>query len=471
MIAHPFRCFVFLVALASSSLFAAKPNIVFYLADDQDIGDYGCYGNDLVHTPAVDRLAKEGMLFSRAFTGQAICAPSRSQLYTGNYPVRNGAFLNHVPVKDDQLSVVARMEGLGYEVVLAGKSHVKPSSVFDWSHEWPPVEKEGVPRKYIPLDQIESYFENAEKPFCMFIASMYPHGKYFDVEGADPESIKFFPYNQNLKSSQAQVDKKAGYYLNIAEDNAQLEKVLDFVDEHLGENTLFIYSSDHGVSGKYTLYDRGLNVPLIARWPGVIEAGSRSGQLAHYTDVVPTFMEIAGGSAPQDIDGKSFLKILKGSDEAIHEYVYGVRTNQNILAAKVFPSRMVRSQRYKYIRNLNSLEVLEQNLGENSRVNAFIRLGAERYPKTPYEELYDLENDPHERNNLAQDPQYADVKERLAVELLAWMKRQGDILSGEPGTMPLIRSRYRLDVPSRWNKVPEGLENTLRDEDFLKLHF
>lgn len=452
-------------------LIYAKPNIIFYLADDQDIADYGCYGNERVHTPAVDHLAQEGMRFTRAFTGQAICAPSRSQLYTGNYPLKNGAFLNHVPVKSDQVSIATHMEQLGYEVVLAGKSHVKPNSVFNWHQEWPSVEKERVPRKYIPLEQIESYFQNAKKPFCMFIASMYPHGKYFDVKDANPDSIKFHPYNKYLKSSQAQIDKKAGYYLSIAEDNKQLEHVLEFVDKHLGEDTLFIYSSDHGVSGKYSLYDRGLNVPLIARWPGVISTGSQSDQLVHYTDVIPTFIEIAGGTPPSDIDGKSFFSILKGNEEPIHQYVYGVRTNQNILAAKVFPSRMIRSERYKYIRNLNALEVLDQNLGDNPRVNAFIRLGAEKYPNTPYEELYDLANDPHEQNNLAKVTVYAELKEEMAAELIAWMKRQNDILSGEPGTMPLIHSQYKLDEPSTWNKVPEGLEHTLKQEDYLKLHF
>ncbi len=461
----------FLLTVAFPSTFYAKPNIIFYLADDQDIGDYGCYGNDLVHTPAVDRLAQEGMRFTKAFTGQAICAPSRSQLYTGNYPLKNGAFLNHVPVKSDQVSIASRIEALGYAVILAGKSHVKPSSVFNWSKEWESVDKQGVPRKYIPLNQIATYFKSAEKPFCMFIASAYPHGPYFDAKDTPAESIKFYPYNQNLKNSQEQVDKKAGYYLNIAEDNTQLERVLELVDTHLGKNTLFIYSSDHGVSGKYTVYDRGLNVPFIARWPGVIEPGSESNQFIHYTDMVPTFIEIAGGTPPDSVDGKSIYSILKGNEEPIHKYVYGVRTNQNILAAKVFPSRMIRSQRYKYIRNLNSLEVLDKNLSDNPRTNAFIRLGAEKYPNTPYEELYDLQNDPHEQNNLAQEPEYAEVKAELASDLLAWMKSQNDILSGEPGSMPLIHSHFKLDEPSRWNKVPDGLENTLKEEDYLKLHF
>ncbi|MDQ8183156.1 sulfatase [Pelagicoccus sp. SDUM812005] len=459
------------LTIAFTSDLQAQPNIVFYLADDQDIGDYGCYGNERVQTPAVDRLAREGMRFTHAFTGQAICAPSRSQLYTGNYPLRNGAFLNHVPVKDDQVSIASYLGNLGYEVILAGKSHVEPDSVFTWTEEWPTVDKDGVPREYIPLEKIESYFKSADKPFCMFIASMYPHGPYFEVEGASAESIKFYPYNQRFSDKQSEIDKKAGYYRSIEEDNAQLERVLELVDTHLDPNTLFIYSSDHGVSGKYTVYDRGLNVPFVARWPGVIAPGSLTDRLVHYTDILPTLVEIAGGTVPAEVNGKSFYPILKGSAEPLHEYVYGVSTNQNILAAKVFPSRMIRSHRYKYIRNLNALEVVEKNLGDNPRVNAFIRLGAQRYPNTPYEELYDLENDPYEQINLAGDPRYAELQEEMATQLLAWMKAQNDILSGEPGTMPLIHSHFKLDKPSKWNKVPAHLENTLQESDYLKLHF
>lgn len=104
-----------------------QPNIIFYLADDQDVYDYGSYGNEKVHTPAVDRLAQEGMLFENAFTAQAICAPSRSQLFTGRYPLKNGAFANHTPTRPDISSVTKKMRNLGYEVILAGKSHVMPA--------------------------------------------------------------------------------------------------------------------------------------------------------------------------------------------------------------------------------------------------------------------------------------------------------------------------------------------------------
>lgn len=460
-----------LVCLAILPFMAiSQPNIVFYLADDHDVGDYGVYGNDLIHTPAVDALAKQGLTFTNAFTGQAICAPSRSQLYTGNYPLKNGAFLNHVPVKDSQISIAQRMSKLGYEVILAGKSHVKPESVFDWDHEWESVEGSG-PRKNIPLENIESYFKSAKKPFVMFIASMYPHTPYHKVTGASSKDMKFYPHNEKNKNSQKAVDKLAGYYRNVEEDNKQLENVIRLVDKYLKKNTLLIYSSDHGVSGKYTVYDRGLKVPFIARWPGVIKAGSQSDVMIHYTDVVPTFIELAGGKAPTELDGKSFAAQLKGSTKPVHKYVYGVSTKQNTLATKVFPSRMIRSKNYKYIRNLNSIEVVEQNLGNKPYVNEFIKMGAQHHASVPYEELYDLTADPYEQNNLAASPRYQKLKLEMANDLLLWMKQQNDVLSGNPGIMPILDARYKLDKPSKYNKIPKELENTLKPEDYLYLHY
>lgn len=449
---------------------ASKPNIIFYLADDQDITDYGVYGNEKVHTPSVDRLAREGMLFHHAFTAQAICAPSRTQLFTGKYPLKNGAFANHTPTRPNIHSVTKKMRALGYEVVLAGKSHVKPASVYDWDQEWQPVPKKAVPRDYIPLADIEKYFQSATKPFVMFITSKYPHGKYFDVKNPKVENLKFHAFDEHLKNNKKYIKKKAGYYRSIKEDNTQLEHVLNIVDAHLADNTLFIYSADHGVSGKFSVKDIGLNVPLVVRWPGVIKPGSQSDQLVHYTDVLPTFLDIAGGQPDTSMDGKSFLTILQGKDEAIHQYVYGVRTNQNIINAHIFPSRMIRDKRYKYIRNFNALEVLEQNLTDNPNINVFLRQGAIIHKKEPFEALYDLENDPFEKVNLIKKIPLQAVKERLKTQLFSWMAEQGDFLDDSFGNIPVITApAFKLDqnkLPRR-NSVKKEYLNILKPSDYL----
>ena len=447
-----------------------RPNLIFYLADDQDVYDYGCYGNEKVNTSAVDRLAKEGMLFTNAFTAQAICAPSRSQLFTGNYPLKNGCFANHSATRPTIESVTSRMKKLGYEVVLAGKSHVKPASVYDWDREWAPVPKKDVPRAYIPLDSMAHYFKTTKKPFCMFITSKYPHGKYFDVKNAKAADIKFFPFNEKKKTDKAFVKKKAGYYRSIEEDNTQIEKVLELVDSYLDDNTLFIYSADHGVSGKFTVKDIGLKVPFVARWPKVIKAGTTSNQLVHYTDVLPTFMNIAGSKSTDDMDGKSFLPLLEGKDAQVNTYVYGVRTNQNILNSEVFPSRMIRNTRYKYIRNFNSIEVLDKNLTGKPNVDYFIKRGATKFKNEPLEVLYDLQNDPFEQKNLANDPKLQGIKATLKKDLFAWMKAQGDFLDDTIGHMPLITAKgkkgFKLDQDTPRRKIPDAIKNTLNEDDY-----
>ncbi|AUS06323.1 sulfatase family protein [Pseudotamlana carrageenivorans] len=448
-----------------------NPNIIFYLADDQDVYDYGCYGNEKVHTPAVDALANEGIIFNNAFTAQAICAPSRSQLFTGKYPLKNGCFANHTATKPDIESVTAHMKKLGYEVVLAGKSHVKPESVYQWDREWEPVPKQGVPRDYIPLDSMAAYLKNAKKPFCMFITSKYPHSKYFDVENPKAEDIKFYPFNENKKTDKAFIKTKAGYYRSIEEDNRQLEEVLKLVDTYLTDNTLFIYSADHGVSGKFTVKDIGLKVPFVARWPKVIKPGTTTNQLIHYTDVLPTFMEIAGGKSPEDVDGNSFLPLLQGKDVEVNNYVYGVRTNQNILNSEIFPSRMIRDKRYKYIRNFNSIEVVEQNLTGKPHVDYFIKRGAKAYKNEPFEELYDLQNDPFEQHNLASHPDYKSIKKKLTNDMFNWMKDQGDILSENMIGIPIITPKgnrgFKLDQDTPRRKIPEARKNTLTKDDYI----
>ncbi|PQJ30743.1 N-sulfoglucosamine sulfohydrolase [Nonlabens arenilitoris] len=452
-----------------------KPNIIFYLSDDQDVYDYGCYGNKKVNTTAVDRLAKEGMLFTNAFTAQAICAPSRSQIFTGLYPLKNGCFANHTATKPDIKSVTEQMKELGYEVVLAGKSHVKPDSVYKWDKEWAPVPKKDVPREYIPLDSIEDYFKTAKKPFCMFITSKYPHGKYFDVENPNATDLKFYPFNSHKKSDKAYVKSKAGYYRSIEEDNTQLENILKLVDNYLDKNTLFIYSADHGVSGKFTVKDIGLKVPFVVRWPNVIKAGSTSNQLIHYTDVLPTFLDVAGGKATHDLDGKSIVPLFKGKDDEINRYVYGVRTNQNILNSEIFPSRMIRDKRFKYIRNFNSIEVVEKNLTGKPNVDFFLRRGSEKFKNEPFEELYDLEKDPFEQQNLAHNTELKVVKERLVRDLFTWMGEQGDFLKEELGSMPIITPKgnkgFKLDQDTPRRKIPDSLKNTLEKGDYTVIEY
>ena len=438
-----------------------RPNIIFYLADDQDRLDYGSYGNPNVETSNVDLLVKQGIKFENFYTGQAICAPSRSQIFTGMYPVKNGCMANHIGVKPNIKSITSLLKESGYEVVLAGKSHVKPNKVFNWTHYFPKLEN-----RFLPLAKIDDYLKNVKKPFCLIIASDYPHGPFPKTLNYTKKDIYKLPYDPSYIGNH-----KPGYYQNIKDDNDQLGEVLNMVDKYgHNENSMFIYASDHGLSGKWGLSEQGLQVPFVVRWPGKIKPNSTSNTLLTLVDVLPTLLEVSKTKIPKDIDGKSFVKTLLGSDEEINEYVFGVATKQNIRECKIFPSRMVREKRFKLIRNFNSIEVFDSNLGDNPFVNSFAKIGAESFPNIPYEELYDLEKDPYQKINLINDNKYKNIRNRLSIALENWMLAQEDFILENPISV-IKPTLHPLDKSSKWNTVPNDLLGKLKDDDYVKLHY
>ena len=437
-----------------------KPNIIFYLADDQDQIDYGIYGNNLVKTPAVDKLAKEGIKFNNAYTTQAICAPSRSQIFTGLYPLKNGCMANHISVKNNLKDVNDYMQEIGYDVILAGKSHVKPNSVFNWSYYFKNI------GKFLPIEKIESYISNSKKPFCMFITSDFPHGPFPKNTNYSDDMIFEVPYDKKHP-----MYNKKGYYQNIENDNDQLQNILDIVDKYnIKNNTMFIYASDHGLRGKWRVGEVGLKVPLIIRWPDVIKQNTINNGLINLVDILPTLLDVVNNEVPNQLDGVSFKNILIDGGESKRKFTYGVSTWQNVRDAKVFPSRSVRDSKFKLIVNFNSKEVYKNNLGDNQYVNEFIKLGALAFPNTPFEELYDLENDPYELNNLIKNPDYDIQLESLRIELKRWMKSQNDFLI--TNKMPLIKpTLHPLDKDTQWTSVTKRLRNTIKDSDYLDLHY
>jgi uncharacterized sulfatase len=243
------------------------------------------------------------------------------------------------------------------------------------------------------------------------------------------------------------------------------------VDSHnLRDNSVFIYASDHGISGKWGVSEQGLKIPFIVRWPGVVKPGTTSQILLGLVDVLPTFLEITSSKIDKNIDGKSFYKTLQGDESAVNDYIFSLATRQNIQTCKVFPTRAVRGKRYKFIRNYNALEVYTSNLGKNSVINSFIKIGAESFPKIPYEELYDLENDPYQKNNLIKNSKFDIVKSQLSQVLHTWMESQDDFLI--LNKMPLIKpTLHPLDRNSKWNKVSKENLNELKSNDYMKSHY
>jgi uncharacterized sulfatase len=464
------------VLFASISIGAevvGPPNFLVFIVDDLNKEYYGCYGHLETASPTVDRLAAEGMVFDNAFTGQAICATSRSMLYSGKYPLRNGAIMNHTAVYTGTRTVCHYLQKLDYDVVLCGKSHVKPASAFPWTqqmhHPRSKGDRQTKANRSMPLDKLESYFERnknrKQRPFCVIASSHYPHGEHPQQTSFSADSIALTRFHADTlknRKSEAQFSQAIKY------SDDELSRCLSLLEEYeLADNTIVIFVSDHGRFGKWTVYDRGLNVPFVVRWPGVVKGGSRSDALVSFADVLPTMLEAAGADPVKDFDGKSFVPVLNGTAQSHQDYVYGVMINQGIINAHVFPGRTIRSKQYRYIRNYNTLAAVERREAAGEKYTEILRMGAEKYPDVPEEELFDVLADPEEKHNLAADPQHQEAKQELKQELQNWLSAQNDFMKNEGAT----HKQYRLDIlghPKNKVELPADLKNSLDGYKFYQ---
>ena len=423
-----------------------KSNIVLFLADDQGIDDVGCYGNNIIRTPNIDRLAEEGLRFNLAFTPTAMCSPSRSALYTGLYPHRNRCHPNHSRIKTGIKTLPYYLKSLAYRVGLAGKVHVKPKDQF--------------PFEYMALkpEQIEKFMTlESDKPFCLIVASHEPHGPH-KQGGYEPDKIPVPPYRVDTPQTRQQL---ANYYTDIDLLDKEVGEVLGLLKKNnLEQNTLFVYASDHGydIYAKWSCYEAGLHVPFIVRWPGNVKPGTVTDAMVSFVDVLPTFVEAAGGRQPKNIDGRSFLPVLVGQKNRHNEVVFGAHTTRGIISGKAYPIRSVRTRTHKYIRNLNPEGTFQcvSTHGRNYReidngvwgswkqkakTDVFAAKRVKTFQHRPAEELYDLTKDPYELKNLADDPAQRRLLVSLADMLGAWMKQQGDRGMEAEMDVPLHKSR------------------------------
>lgn len=210
----------------------------------------------------------------------------------------------------------------------------------------------------------------------------------------------------------------------------------------------------------------GLNVPFFFKTTGIELLTEEVNQLVSFVDIVPTFIELAGGIPPTEIDGKSFVSFLKGKDESIHEFIYGAHTTRGIYSGHAYPIRSVTDGNRKYIHNLNHEGKFQNIITNGWNFDEISHDGTwgqwldileskgegwqwvEFYQKRPKEELYDLEKDPFEMNNLAENPEYLEIKNKLSQELADWMKRQGDTGMEAEMAVPL-KAKDMTKVPKK----------------------
>ncbi len=434
--------------LMQSSFAAERPNVLMVIADDCTFSDLPVYGGENARTPNLDAFARQGLVFNRAYLCSAMCQPCRAELYSGQYPMRNGCAWNHSASRSTTESLPHYLGELGYRVGLAGKVHVAPKSAFPFEYVGG-YDKNCVrnPTKAHDVTSVREFMtRDAKQPFCLVVALVEPHVPWVmgDRSEYPASDLKLPP---NIADTPMTRDAFARYLAEVTYMDGQFGELLQTL-ELAGEadNTLVLFTSEQGAQFpgcKWTNWDTGVHTALIARWPEKIRADQRTDALVQYADVASTLIDACGGIArDKPLDGTSFLPVLFGEKSQHREFAFGM--HNNVPEGPVYPIRSITDGEYHYIHNLLPAEMyIEKHLmglkGDGLLNNPYWGTWiwssstdrrtydlVKRYTRRPEEQLYHLIDDRYEMKNLANRPELAEVKRRLRRELDRWMLSQGD---------------------------------------------
>lgn len=435
------------IALVSASLLqAAQKNVVIFVTDDQGL-EAGCYGNKVLQTPNLDRLAAAGTRFSHAFAAVSSCSPSRSAILTGLYNHTNGQYgLAHLPydfkTHDWVESLPALLRRAGYRTAVMGKFHVQPEQVYPFD-----VRANPMPNVLDLVAKAEAFLrEKADQPFFMYFCTIEPHraNKGFggDVPRRglkavtyDPAKIEIPPFLPKLP---VVAEELADYYQAISRADTALGRVLEALKAtNHSDDTLIIFISDNGMpfpGAKTNLYDPGIHLPLVIRSPGG-KAGVVCDAMASWVDLVPTVLDFTGAKGPKyNLPGRSLLAVLDQEHAAGWDEIYASHTAHEV--TMYYPMRTVRTRRYKLLLNIaHELPYpIAGDLYKSRTWQALIDSKADTvgprtmqaYVHRPEYELYDLQEDPLETHNLANIPEHRATLEELQGKLRAWQEQTED---------------------------------------------
>lgn len=419
---------------------ADTPNFVLIIADDISWDDIGAYGHPHIHTPHLDAMAAKGVRFDMAFLTASSCSPSRASLITGRYPHNTDAEELHWPLPVEQVTVSERLRENGYWTVASGKWHLGPDVVdrFDLVDEiayaaadnasggdtWPQLIRDR------PSDQ----------PFFMWFASWdahrpFPEGELPHKHTEDDLRIpSYYPATDLMKRN------FLDYYDEVARFDLLVGNVISTLeDEGLADNTLVLVMADNGrpyARDKTTMYDSGMKTPFIAYWPGKLPAGSTSNAILSAVDIAPTLLHLSGTEIPETVQGKSFHDVLFSPEQSFRQYAFSEKNWHDFTDH----GRTVRSQKFRYIRNhypdlpatptadtvYDPIWVERVEMFRNGELSELQKIPF--MAPRPSEELYDVDADPMELNNLAYHADYRDVLDEHRQALDAWILDTNDFV-------------------------------------------
>jgi len=415
----------------------APPNILWITCEDMSPA-LACYGDPYASTPNLDQLAEEGVLFTRAYATAPICSPARSTLISGVYATTLGTqhLRSDISMPSDFKILPQYLNEAGYFC----SNNSKTDYNFSFEGRW---DDQGN----------QAHWRNREpdQPFFSVFNHMITHeGPTNSLSEEDVATLKqrhdpdqaslppYFPDTPQMRKIWAH------QYDLISVLDQQVGELLEQLKEDgLYENTIILFFSDHGFGMpryKRWLYHTGLHVPLIVRVPEAYKqlfdknAGSKEDRLVSFVDFAPTVLNLVGAEIPEHMAGKAFMG---PGTEKEKEYIFGARSRADDLYEV---SRCVLDDRFIYIRHFMPHQPyvsdaiiysdMKAGYAELLRLRAAGELNPEAelfWQSKEYEELYDLQNDPHELNNLAADPEYASLVEEMQGILYQWMVEQRDV--------------------------------------------
>lgn len=465
----------FILALATLARGESPPklNVLFIMSDQHNARALGCYGNDVVKTPNLDRLAGEGVLFTRAICQTGQCVPSRYSIWTGRYARSTGTYSNGQGQNPEENTVADLFKQAGYVTATFGKHHMimggananhgfdvvedvtggwefDPQATLPYDDVHPGRSKVG--RNLLPNDQshpgmimqktVRFLREHKDRPFVAWYSF---HGPHTPICPSSPWAEMYDWRKLDLPPSLHQIDQEmpgadgllaksgtygaddwhrktlAFYYAYVSQIDYNIGRVLDELDElGLADHTIVVYTADHGEMmaehGAWTKgstgYEATIHVPMIVRLPGVIRPGTRVGELACSIDLLPTLLDAAGLDVPANVQGRSLIPLARGEAKDWRRYAVselGGSVDNQVLT--------ITSRTHKYVR--------------------FKRGG-----KVEHEQLFDLRQDPWEMHNLIDDPAGRTAAEELKHALAEWELQT-------PVAQPIVIERSRKKAPAR----------------------
>jgi uncharacterized sulfatase len=460
-------------------------NILWLIAEDFS-PHLGCYGTPLVKTPNIDQLAKDGALFTNAFTSAPVCSASRSGFMTGMYQTSIGAH-HHRSHRGDGYKppepakvITEYFRDAGYYTCNAKGTDFTKSGKTDFNFNWSN-----------PFDGTDWRDRQPDQPFFAQVNFSQTHRSFSNdtINPVDPALVELPPYYPDHPITRRD-------WADYLEDTQLLDTNVGLTlqrleDDGLAENTIVFFFGDHGqahVRGKQFVYDSGIHVPLIIRWPDKLKPGSVIDDLVSAIDFAPACYQAVGIPVPSHMEGRPFLG--PGADK--RAYIFAARDRCDGTYDR---TRCIRSKRYKYIRNYFPNQPYTALYGDYympGPYTAFNSYKWKQYPvltvlwalhnagqltadqenfmtaARPMEELYDIQTDPHELNNLAGQPQYLSLQNSLSAELDNWITQTGDHGQQLEDVSVTQEQMDKMENSHANNMISRGFTANVTPEDYLQ---